>query len=105
MFRLQVAAGLLCVVFICDSCFAAAKQPLTVARALQTTRIMTNMETVGAANPDGAVSLSPSGKRYVLRLVRGDVARNGVWMEILTGRMDALDSVKPRSVARLFTSG
>jgi dipeptidyl aminopeptidase/acylaminoacyl peptidase len=105
MLRSLVAAGLLCVLFISDICSAAAKQPLTVARALETTRIMANMEAVGPANPDGAVSLSPSGKRYVMRLVRGDVARNGVWMEILTGSMDALETARPKSVARLFTSG
>jgi hypothetical protein len=95
-------AGVLCAAFVH---VAAAKQPLTVERALQTTRIMMNMEATGPANPDGAVSISPSGKRYVLRLVRGDVARNGVWMEVFTGRMDAIETARPKSVARLFTSG
>lgn len=55
MVRAHVAAGLLCVVLISDICSASAKQPLTVARALETTRIMTNMEAAGPANPDGAV--------------------------------------------------
>jgi dipeptidyl aminopeptidase/acylaminoacyl peptidase len=105
MRRALVAAGLLCVLFVAEISSAAVKQPLTVARAIETTRIMTNMEAVGPANPDGAVSLSPSGKRYVLRLVRGDVARNGVWMEILTGSMVSLETATPKSVARLFTSG
>jgi dipeptidyl aminopeptidase/acylaminoacyl peptidase len=105
MFRPLVTAGAVCAVLLTGSHCAAAKQPLTVARALETTRIMMNMEAVAPANPDGAVSISPSGKRYVLRLVRGDVARNGVWMEILAGRMDGLEEARPRPVAKLFTSG
>ncbi len=81
-------------------------RPLTAEEAIETTRFMLNPGAEGPANPDGAVAVSPDGKRYVARLVRGDVQRNGVWMELITGGLDSLESaVAYRTVARLFTSG
>jgi dipeptidyl aminopeptidase/acylaminoacyl peptidase len=67
---------------------------------------MGNPDSVTPQNPDGAISISPDGKRYVARLVRGDVKRNGVWVELLAGRLDSLDiSAQHETVAQLFTTG
>jgi dipeptidyl aminopeptidase/acylaminoacyl peptidase len=86
--------------------YAADKEPLTVTRALETVRIMNNPGAASPVNPDGAVSVSPDGQRYLVRLVRGDVQRNGVWMEMLTGRLDSFEGARtPKPVARLFTTG
>jgi len=82
------------------------KLPLTVTDAIQTARFMGNPSEKGASNPDGAVSISPNGKRYVARLVRGDVKANGVWMELITGSMrSAKAAAHYESVVRLFTTG
>jgi dipeptidyl aminopeptidase/acylaminoacyl peptidase len=86
--------------------YAADQMPLTVTRALETVRIMNNPGATSPVNPDGAVSVSPDGQRYLVRLVRGDVERNGVWMEMLTGRLDSFEGARaPTPVARLFTTG
>jgi dipeptidyl aminopeptidase/acylaminoacyl peptidase len=48
---------------------------------------------------------SPNGQRYVVALVRGDLIRNGTWMEVYAGSTDvALDKAAPRRVAELFTT-
>jgi dipeptidyl aminopeptidase/acylaminoacyl peptidase len=52
-----------------------------------------------------SVFVSPDGAGYVSMLIRGDVAGDGVWGEIVYGRLSSLESAKPRTVARLFTKG
>lgn len=52
-----------------------------------------------------SVFVSPDGTGYVSMLIRGDVAGDGVWGEIVYGRLDSLESAKPQRVARLFTKG
>jgi hypothetical protein len=52
-----------------------------------------------------SVFVSPDGSGYVSMLIRGDVAGDGVWGEIVYGKLDSLESAKPRTVARLFTKG
>jgi hypothetical protein len=70
---------------------------LTLTDAIESTRFMQDRNR-------NAVFFSPSGKRYAVALVRGDVARDGVWWELQVG--EALPKpMPPRSVARLFTSG
>lgn len=82
------------------------KLPLTVADAIQTTRLMGNPSEQGAGNPDGVVSISPTRRRYVARLVRGDVNANGVWMELITGSMRSAEAAtRYDRVVRLFTTG
>ena len=62
--------------------------------------------TQSQANPDGVVSLSPDGEHYVMRVVRGDVKRNGVWMELLVGDTASLASAsRLRPAAKLFSTG
>lgn len=79
-----------------------AKRELTPADAIATVRVMQNQlpGTQGAGQ-----DISPDGKRYLLRLAHGDVARNGVWVDLLTGTLDSLETARPRVCARLFTTG
>jgi hypothetical protein len=102
-----------CVAFAAAATFAPAqraqaettieKRELTPADAVATTRIIENQLALGERVETGATS--PDGKRYLLRLVHGDVRRNGDWMDLLTGSLDSLDAaVHPKSCARLFTT-
>jgi dipeptidyl aminopeptidase/acylaminoacyl peptidase len=80
------------------------KKPLDTRAAIETTRFETNgnRETEGSA----IVLASPNGTRYVSRLVRGDVSRDGVWNEIVVGRFAPAKDIRPAEiVARLFTRG
>ena len=82
----------------------ALKRELTPADAIATIRVMDNQVLPG--EPLGRSAVSPDGTRYVLRLSYGDVARNGVWVDILTGKLDSLASAaKPNTCAHLFTTG
>jgi|GEM_PF-1467353 len=82
------------------------KQPLTPAAAVETTRLIPEPISANDENPDGAVSISPNGKRFLIRTVRGDVTRNGIWMELMLGSCDS-NGVKLDSepIARLFGTG
>jgi hypothetical protein len=78
------------------------KRELTPADAIATTRIVENHLALGERVENG--TLSPDGKRYLLRLVHGDVERNGDWMDLLTGTLESLDAAAhPKSCAHLFT--
>lgn len=72
---------------------------LTVAGGIETSRLITSQ--------DGqAVFPSPDGRHYVTLKVQGDVAADGIWLEVLSGRLDRdLDGATPRVSARLFTRG
>lgn len=81
-------------------------EPLTAAAAIETTRFMIDAMGRTTRKQQGAVSLSPDGRTYVARLVRGDVSRNGVWMELIAG--DATTpaaAARYRVLARLFSTG
>lgn len=79
---------------------------LTPERAVETARFMVDADSASPENPHGAVSLSPDGATWVARLVRGDVARNGVWMEMIAGSRASLETARrTRVVARLFSTG
>jgi dipeptidyl aminopeptidase/acylaminoacyl peptidase len=78
-----------------------AQRALTTADAIETADFMT-----ASAASENIVSISPNALRYVLRVKRGDIAGNGVWIDILSGTLDALASAsQPRLVARLFSTG
>jgi len=80
------------------------KRELTPADAVATVRVMQNQLLTGQAAGDRFAS--PNGRRYLIRLVRGDVRRNGVWMDLLTGSLDSLDSAAHTKLcAHLFTTG
>ena len=79
---------------------AADKQLLTVRDAIETTRFM-----VADADGEHSIAVSPDGRRYAAMLIRGDIRRDGVEVEIISGGLDSVESAKPYSVARLFTRG
>jgi hypothetical protein len=82
----------------------AGKRELTPADAIATVRVIQNQLLSG--QPAGGGFTSPDGKRYLIRLVYGDVGRNGVWMDLLTGPLDSLESAaRPKHCAHLFTTG
>jgi hypothetical protein len=80
------------------------KRELTPADAVATVRVIRNQLLSGQAAGDGFTS--PDGRRYLIRLVHGDVKRNGVWLDLLTGPLNSLESAAhPRLCAHLFTTG
>jgi dipeptidyl aminopeptidase/acylaminoacyl peptidase len=70
---------------------------MTVRDAIQSTRVLYGI----CSDP---ALLSPDGKSYLVVLLHGDVARNGSWIELLSGSTASLDSAaKGQVIARLFT--
>lgn len=101
-FRLTVrlcAAALLC-------SHSAPAWSSTVADFLETRRPMTALEMGGVDGKRDATNVftSPDGARYVVLLINTDVARDGNWLEVLSGSLGSLkDASQIRTVARLFT--
>ena len=80
-----------------------AKRELLPADALATVRVMQNQLMFG--QPAGDLT-SPDGERYVIRTAYGDVARDGVWVDLLTGPLNSLEAAAhPKRCAHLFTTG
>lgn len=77
---------------------ASVMRPLTVVDAIETTRLMLDRDR-------NSVFVSPDGQRYVVMLITGDVAQDGVWVVLMTGWLDSRGFARPVSVARLFTRG
>lgn len=85
---------------------SAKKEDLTALRAVETARLMKNLEALGPGSPEGLISPSPDGTRYVMRVVKGDAKANGVWVEIFVGDLTSLDAAAaPVSIARTLSSG
>jgi hypothetical protein len=100
--RLRTLVALAAIFAECSSA-AADKRELTPADALATVRIVQNRSETGLPMDD---FVSPDGQRYLLRLVYGDVKRNGVWMDLLTAPLSSLDAAAhPQRCAHLFTTG
>jgi len=93
------------VTLVAASSFAAgAKRELTPADAVGTVRIVENQLLIG--QPTSGDFVSPDGKRYLIRLVYGDLKSNGVWMDLLTGSLESLAAAAhPKRCAHLFTTG
>ncbi len=88
------------------SAASAQQQPLTVRDAIDTTRIFVEVQGNGFANHAEPASFSPDGHRYVVRLLQGDVSRDGDWLETIVGGADSLPAAKRvRTVSKLFTHG
>src|SRR3546814_19161855 len=47
----------------------------------------------------------PDGKRYAAMLIRGDIKRDGVEVEIVSGELSSIQAAKPHTAAKLFTGG
>lgn len=99
------AAGTAVGVLACVIGVRAEPVRLTPADAIQTARLMIDASTSSARNPDGSISLSPGGRWWVARVVRGDVAANGVWMELHAGRADTVRESEGHVVGRWFSTG
>lgn len=111
MIRLLPVLGATLAISLGLSPAALADRPITVVDTINTRRVLDV-----AAGRDWApfrssretargVLLSPSGDRYVLLLVRGDVERNGNWLEVVSGSAASVEAARaPRVVARLFMS-
>jgi dipeptidyl aminopeptidase/acylaminoacyl peptidase len=75
-----------------------AKRSLTVVDAIQSTRALNDY----GRDP---VLISPDGKKYLVVLQWGDVARNGSWVELLSGSTTTVEAAsRMNSVVRLFSS-
>jgi hypothetical protein len=90
------------ITFLISACGAApvlgGQRTFAIKDEIETARFKTNEH-------NDSVFVSPDGGGYVSMLIRGDVADDGVWGEIVYGRLDSLESARPRTVARLFTKG
>jgi hypothetical protein len=75
---------------------AASTKTFTVADEIETARFKLDYQ-------NQAVFYSPDHSRYAALLIRGDVAHDGVWGEIISGRTNSIAESKPEVVARLFT--
>jgi hypothetical protein len=71
---------------------------LTITDAIETVRAMKDTE-------GRSVFVSPDGLRYVTLLIKGDISRDGIWAELIAGRLDTFEGAHPITVARLFTRG
>jgi hypothetical protein len=71
------------------------KRALTIADLVQSRTIIT-----GYGDP---ILLSPNKTLYVLVTCRGNVAKNGSWIEFFIGKIDSAPAAKPAVVAKLFT--
>lgn len=73
------------------------KRPFTVTDSIETTRVLNSFRT-------GPVSISQTGKHFLVVLIWGDMKRNGSWVEFLTGETSSLEAARSAHVvARLFT--
>jgi hypothetical protein len=80
------------------------KRELTPADAISTVRVMQNQ--LAPSDTINNSMTSPDGSRYVIRLAYGDITRDGVWVDLLTGSLGSLAAAShPRRCAHLFTTG
>ncbi len=74
------------------------KRPFTVVDSIEATQVLYD-DAIGPA------LVSPDEKGYLVVLQRGDVGRNGSWVELLFGSLASLESAgRATTVSRLFTS-
>lgn len=98
--------GLILIVALSSEGGIASGRDLTASDAVATARVMIQASAINDANPQGVVSISPEGTRYVLRIVRGLPEKNVVEMTVLSGRMRSVaEAAAYEVVTRLETSG
>lgn len=108
--KLLAIAGLIAFAFLRDAASAEAAYLDPVA-AVQTTRFIERFpsEPIApveyAVSKDRVVAVSPDGKRYAFRTVRGDVASNRVHIELWTGGLQDRKSLIPRLLFAYDVSG
>jgi len=91
----SLTATLLLTSFACRS--EGGVRRLTIEDAIETTRFMV------ADEHATSFAVSPDGKRYVAMLLRGNVARDGMEVEIVCGALASFEDAVPHSVAKLFS--
>jgi len=102
MKRTRTFPRLILVVCVCllagpQSTNSQGKRPFTVRDSIEISEFVHSYGT----NP---VSISPDGKRYLVVLERGDLSRNGCWVELLSGSTSSLDIARNgRVISRLFS--
>jgi dipeptidyl aminopeptidase/acylaminoacyl peptidase len=96
--RLLALALLISAISSVSSAATAQRKQFTVASGIESRRVLYQLDN------RSAVSLSPDGKRYLLLLIRGDLGRDGNWIELVSGRTESLDAAaQTQKVTRLFT--
>ena len=74
------------------------KKPFTVKDSIETTQVVREW----GADP---VLMSPDSRRFLVVVQRGDVARNGIWVEFFLGSTTSIDAARhARIVTRLFST-
>src|SRR5262245_1515646 len=82
------------------------KRVLTPEDAVRTTRILSAPITSPGSATGDDVALSPDGNRYVIRTIQGDPEKNGIWLNLYSGKLGSLqEAARPTLVARLFSTG
>jgi dipeptidyl aminopeptidase/acylaminoacyl peptidase len=78
-------------------CSRDSKRAFTVKDSIEATEVLKDPE-------NGTALISPNGKRYVVVLHRGDLGRNGSWVELLSGSTASVKAAcNPSVAARLFS--
>src|SRR5262245_10843096 len=88
-----------CLVQVCVALACAAAEPharVTLRDLLEMPKVITGY--------DEPILLSPDGGKYAFVLCRGDVARNGSWVEFYIGSTNSIERAQPHLVARQFTT-
>jgi dipeptidyl aminopeptidase/acylaminoacyl peptidase len=81
----------------------AAPPPITVADAIRTAFIVPEDKNADPDHP-APVSVSPDGRRFAVRVATGDLDRNGIRLDVLTGSLDSLEgAARPARAASLFS--
>lgn len=96
----------LALVAIASSIIGAARpaRALTVRQALNTTQFVRSGDGSVLGQISSYISVAPDGAHYVIRLLKGDVDRNGDWITVLVGGTQSMAAARPQVVWRKFTS-
>jgi dipeptidyl aminopeptidase/acylaminoacyl peptidase len=94
----SLIASFACIGVISTSVAAELRPVFTVADAIETARFQEDRK-------GRSVFLSPDGSRYVSFVIRGDIKKDGIWLNVYSGGLTSLDSATPRLVSKHFTSG
>lgn len=86
---------------------AVARDQLTIENVIETRRLIDGRVASTYARDlrgdDRAIRYSPDRRRYAVLMMRGDLSRNGNWLEVLSGDLtDPVSAASPSIVARLL---
>ena len=72
------------------------RKPFTVASSIETTQVLYDPG-------NDPVLISPDGKKFLVVLERGDIARNGSWVELLLGSTHSIEAASHARVVAGFS--